>query len=100
MHARVTTMTLDPERLDEAVARLEEEDLPRFSALDGFRGFTLLIERASGKVTGTSYWSTREQMDAAEAEVSGLRRRTAEIGRADAAPEVERFEVAIDTFVR
>lgn len=100
MHARVTTMTLDPERLDEAVARLEEEDLPRFSGLDGFRGFTLLIERAGARVIGTSYWSTREQMDAAESEVSGLRRRTAEIGNAKAEPEVQKFEVAIDTFVR
>jgi len=100
VHARVTTMSLDPTRLDEAVARLEEEDLPRFSSLDGFRGFTLLIERASGQVVGTSYWSTKEQMEASEEGVSGLRQRTAEIGGASGEPEVQRFEVALDTFVR
>lgn len=100
MHARVTTMTLDPDRLDETVARLEEEDLPTFKALDGFRGFTLLIDRASGTVVGTTYWSTKEQMDASEHAVAGTRERAAETGRASGEPRVERFEVALDTSVR
>jgi heme-degrading monooxygenase HmoA len=100
VHARVTRMTLDPGRLDEAVARLEEEDLPGFKSLDGFRGFTLLIDRASGTVVGTTYWSTKEQMDASEEAVKGARERTAETGGASAEPQVERFELALDTFGR
>jgi heme-degrading monooxygenase HmoA len=100
VHARVTTMTLDPERLDEAVARLEEEDLPGFRSLDGFRGFTLLIDRASGTVVATSYWSTKEHMDASEGAMQGPRERAAQTGGASGEPQVERFEVALDTFVR
>jgi hypothetical protein len=93
-------MTLDPDRLDEAVARLEEEDLPSFRSHDGFRGFTLLIDRASGTVVGTSYWSTKEQMDASEEAMKGARERAAQTGGASGEPQVERFEVALDTFVR
>lgn len=100
MHARVTKIQMNPERLDEAVAQVEEQDLPTWKGLDGFRGFTLVVNRASGEVIGTSYWDSREQMDASEDAVSDSRRRAAETGGSDAEPEVERYEVALDTFVR
>ena len=64
MHARVTTLELDPDRLDEAVAQLEEEDLPTFKSIDGFRGFTLLLARKRGRVVAMSYWATLVHMEA------------------------------------
>jgi heme-degrading monooxygenase HmoA len=99
MHARVSTIQLDPARIDETVSEFEEQDLPKFSQLGGFRGFTLLIDRASGKVIGTSYWDSRELMAASEEEGESARQRVAETGKAQSAPAVERFEVALDTFV-
>jgi len=39
-------------------------------------------------------------MDAAEEAVQDSRRRAAETGGATGDPQVERFEVALDTFVR
>ena len=100
MHARVTTIQMDPERIDQAVAQLEEEDLPGWRELDGFRGFTLFLDRTGGKVFGISYWDSKEQMDGSEEAVKESRQRAADTGGASAAPEVERFEVGLDTFVR
>jgi hypothetical protein len=60
----------------------------------------LIVNRASGEVMGTSYWDSREQMDASEEAVSDSRRRAAETGGASDEPKVERYEVALDTFVR
>jgi heme-degrading monooxygenase HmoA len=100
MYARVTTIQMNPERLDEAVAQVEEQDLPTWKSLDGFRGFTLVLNRSTGEVVGISYWDSREQMEASEEAVLDSRRRAAETGGASSEPAVERYEVALDTFVR
>ncbi len=100
MHARVTTIEIDPAKADEAVKQLEEREIPSWRELDGFRGFTLFIDRSTGKGIGTSYWESREQMEATEDAVKDSRRRAVETGGGSGEPRVERFEVAIDTFVR
>ena len=100
MHARMTTIEMDPARVDEAVAQVEEQDLPMWRDIDGFKGFTLLVDRSSGKVVGTSYWATLEQMQASEDAVKDSRQRAADTGGASSPPQVERFEVALDTFVK
>ena len=100
MHARVTTIHMDPARVDEAVAQVEEEDLPTWKNLDGFKGFTLVLDRSSGKVIGTSYWATQEQMQNSEDADVESRQRTADTGGAEEPPQVERFEVALDTYVK
>jgi heme-degrading monooxygenase HmoA len=100
VHARVTTIEMDPARIDEAVAQLEEQDLPTWKDIDGFKGFTLLIDRKSGKVIGTSYWATQEQMQASEDAVADSRQRAADTGGAADPPQVERLEVALDTFLK
>ncbi len=100
MHARMTTIQMDPDRIDQAVSQLEEQDLPTWKELDGFRGFTLFADRSSGKVFGISYWDSKEHMDSAEEVVKDARQRAADAGGASDEPQVERFEVALDTFVR
>ena len=97
MHARATTLQLDPARIDDAVRRLEEEDIPRWKELDGFKGFTLLADRASGRVVGTSFWESAQAMDASEDAVSPSRERAAQAGGASQAPIVQRYEVLVDT---
>jgi heme-degrading monooxygenase HmoA len=100
VHARVTTIEMDPARIDEVVARVEEQDLPDWKVLEGFKGFTLLIDRSSGKVIGTSYWATQEQMQASEDAVADSRQRAADTGGATDPPQVERFEVGLDSFMK
>lgn len=100
MHARLTTMTMEPDKIDAATKQLEERDLPTFKDLDGFRGFTLYADRSSGKVFGISYWDSEEQMTASEEAVKDSRQRAADTGGASGAPEVSRYEVLLDSFVR
>ena len=97
MHARVNTLQLDPSRIDDVVRRLEQEDVPTFQQIDGWKGFTLLVDRQSGKVIGTSFWESEEAMKASEDQVKDSRERAAETGGASGSPSVERFEVAVDT---
>jgi heme-degrading monooxygenase HmoA len=97
MHARVTTIQMDAGRIDDAVSQLESEELPRWKEMDGFKGFTLLVDRESGKIAGTTYWESKEAMDATEEAISASRERAAETGGASAPPAVERYEVAVDT---
>ena len=100
MHPRVNTLQMDPQRIDDAIRQLEEQDIPRFREIDGFRGFTVLGDRSSGKVIATSYWDSEEQMRASEDAVKEARQRAADTGGASEEPQVERYEVALDTFER
>jgi heme-degrading monooxygenase HmoA len=98
MHARHTTIQFDPAKVDEAVSQFEEQDLPGIKEMDGFNGFTLFVDRSSGKAIGISYWESKEHMDATEQAVRDARQRTADTGGATAPPQVEVFEVALDTY--
>jgi heme-degrading monooxygenase HmoA len=96
MHARVSTLQCDPAQIDEMAANLEESDLPEIRQNNGFKGFTLVVDRKSGKCVAISYWSSPEAMAASEEKVKAVRERAAQTGGATAPPEVEHFEVAID----
>jgi heme-degrading monooxygenase HmoA len=93
----VTTLNLQPDRLEDAIRRLEDEEVPRSRELDGFKGFTLLVDRASGKLVGTTFWDSEQAMLDSDAKVAESRARAAEAGGASGEPLVERFEVAVDT---
>ena len=98
MHARVTTIQMDPSRIDDAVQRLRDDDVPQFEQIDGFKGFTLLVDReGEGKAVGISFWESAEAMEASEDQVKDARERAAEAGGATEAPQVDLYEVAIDT---
>ena len=98
MHARVSTLTMDPANIDDVIGQLEREDLDKLKATDGFRGMTLLVDRSSGKGIGTTYWDSEDAMKAAEQIGEETRQRAVDTGGAGE-PQVERFEVALDTFV-
>ena len=99
MHVRTTTLELDPARVDEVIADLEERDVPEFRKLDGFRGFLVLVDRKSGKVTGMSFWQTDDQMKNSEEAVAASRERAVKTGGAQGEPVIERLEVALDVFI-
>ena len=99
MHARVTTVEGDPQRTDEVLGQIESDVLPLLKEQAGFKGFTVHVDRSSGKVVGTSYWESEEAMQASEEAVRGPREEAAQRGGASGAPTVEHFEVAIDTMV-
>ncbi len=99
MHARATTVEGDPGRVDEVLRQVESEVLPLLKEQAGFKGFTVHVDRASGKVVGTSYWESEEAMQASEEAVRGPREEAAHRGGAASGPTVEHFEVVIDTMI-
>jgi heme-degrading monooxygenase HmoA len=96
MHARVTTLDMDPGNVDQVRDQLERDDVPKFQQLDGFKGMTLLTDRQSGKTVALTFWESEGALRESEDAVQDARRRAAETGGAGE-PQVERFEVILDT---
>src|SRR5687768_6331727 len=95
MWARQTRVKADPAKLDQVVEQVRNTVQPALEAADGYKGFTVLIDRESGDLIGTSYFESREAVEASESAVRGPRDQAAEM--AGGAPEVRFFEVVIDT---
>ncbi len=96
MHARVTTLQADPSRVDEMADNLRKDDIPGFEKLDGFKGMTVITDRNSGKTMALTFWESEEAMRSSEDAVKSARERAASTGGSQE-PQVERFEVIIDT---
>jgi heme-degrading monooxygenase HmoA len=95
MDARVTTIEGQPDRVDDVIGQVESDVLPTLQQQDGFKGFTLLVDRSSGKVIGLSYWESTDAQQASEQAIRESRERAAETSGAPGAA-VEVFEVAVD----
>ena len=96
MYARQTRISGDPAKIDEGIQHIRETVLPALEAAPGFKGFTLLVDRETGDCVGTSYFESREDVEASESAVREARDKAAEITASDT-PKVSFFEVAIDT---
>jgi heme-degrading monooxygenase HmoA len=73
---------------------IREHVLPALRQQDGFSGFLVLVERASGKVLGLTLWESEQAMNATEEAAYWLRVFSAEAA-GGMITEVERYEVII-----
>ncbi len=96
MHARTGTFEISPERIDDVARQLETEQLPRYRDQQGYKGFTVLADRESGKVIGISFWDSEADLQASEELGAKARADAAGTGHASAEPVREVFEVVID----
>jgi heme-degrading monooxygenase HmoA len=99
MHARTGRLTVSPERIDEIVGVMKDDQARLFHGQQGYRGFTGLADRASGAVMGISFWETEDDLRAAEEKGREARRRVLESGGGQSEPVVERWEVLFDETV-
>ena len=99
MHARHSTLQVSPDKIDDMLAKLRDEQLPKFKEEEGYKGFTVHADRSSGQVVGISYWESEEAMRASEETANAARSEAAETGGASAEPEVASFEVLLDDMV-
>ena len=95
MHARVSYIQAQADRIDDVVAQVESDVVPTLKGQDGFKGFTVLVDRDSGQVVGISFWESEDAMRASE-EVADQSRREAADTAAAPEPRVHRFEVPVD----
>ncbi len=96
MHARHTTLQVSTDKIDDMLAKLRDEQLPKFKEEEGYKGFTVHADRSSGRVVGISYWESEQAMKASEETANEARSEAAETGGASAEPEVDSFEVLLD----
>ena len=94
MYARVTTLEVPPDRIDEATSHVREQVLPQLSQMQGFKGFIALGNRQSGKVQGVAFWESEEALRATDEAVAGIREGAAAAASGTVAG-VEEFEVSV-----
>ena len=66
MFARVSELTVRPERLQEGYREIEEHVIPALRMQPGFSGGLLLGNPESGKVLAVSLWENELEMDATD----------------------------------
>jgi len=96
MHARIGRITLEPDKADDVTTHVRDNVVPKYEDADGFKGFTLLIDRLGGQAIGISFWENEEAMRASDSLGDQARQGAADAGSgSDQGPQ--HFEVAVDT---
>jgi quinol monooxygenase YgiN len=67
MQARVTTIQLQPGKIDEAIRLYQESVIPAAKQQPGFRSTMLITDRASGKGMAITVWASDAELQASEA---------------------------------
>jgi len=93
MIAKLRTVTVAPEDVEEGVQYLRNRMLPVAREIDGFRGMVGLVDRVTGKAVTVTLWDDEQALEASEA--GGARLRAAG-GAPPSAAVVERFEVIVN----
>ena len=95
MHARVTTLEVPPDRMDDAKRHVQERVLPQLSQMEGFKGFVALGSRQSGKLQGVAFWENEEALRATDEAVVPVRQGAAEASGGTVV-SVEEYEVFVN----
>lgn len=94
MHARVTTVSVQPDKVAETTRIYNESILPAVKAAAGNRGVFLLIDPASGKGLSITMWNSAEEGNTYDTSGS-YREQVAKVAPYfSAPPSLETFEVA------
>lgn len=92
MFARVISARARVDQVDDAV-RIARQQLPDVRGQQGYRGFCVLADRASGKLMTISLWDSAEALHAVETRAVRVREEAAEsIGTT---PPVDIYQVEI-----
>jgi heme-degrading monooxygenase HmoA len=94
MHARVTTLEVPLDRVDDARRYVQEQVLPRLSQMEGFKGFVALDSRQSGKLQGVAFWESEQALRATDEAVVPVREGVAKASSGKVV-SVEEFEVSV-----
>jgi heme-degrading monooxygenase HmoA len=95
MHARSGLLQVSPDQVDAAVAALKKQ-MPHYHEAKGFRGFTAMADRQTGRLLGISFWDTEADRDASEDLGAQARNSIQEVGPGDVEPVRETWEVVLE----
>jgi heme-degrading monooxygenase HmoA len=96
MHARIGRISFSQESADQVTSHVRENVVPKYEEADGFKGFTLLLDRSGGEAIGISFWESEDAMQASDALGDEARQGAAEAG-SGSDQGLQHFEVALDT---
>ena len=96
MHARTGRVSFSPDKADDVVSNIRDTVVSQMQQREGFKGFTLLLDRSKGEGIGISFWESEDAMRATDDLADQVRQGAAEAG-SGRDQGAERFEVAIDT---
>ena len=94
VHARLTLAEVAPENVDRNV-RYGEGLVAQWKQLDGYRGMTYLIDRATGKVAALTFWDSEDALAAAEETMNRLRGQWKQDFTPTTPPNTQHYEVAL-----
>jgi heme-degrading monooxygenase HmoA len=93
MYARSTSLTGDPQRMDDGIRVVRDEIMPAVQGMPGCIGLSMLIDRNSGRCIITTSWDSAESMVATAERVQDMRQRALDtMGGRDMS--VDEWEVA------
>lgn len=93
MFARSTTFKGKPSAVDDGIALVRDEVMPKVLAMPGCIGLSLLADRESGSCITTTSWEDADRMRASQSAVASLRDRAQQIF--GDRPEVREWEIAV-----
>jgi heme-degrading monooxygenase HmoA len=91
--ARVISAQTTADRVDNAV-QIAKQQLPGARSQQGYRGFYVLADRASGKLMTISLWDSRDDLRAVEARAARVREEAAR-STGTAVPPVDIYQVEL-----
>ncbi len=83
MLARVVTIRVRPEQMDECVRIFRERNAPAIAAQPGFDHGHWWVDRASGRATSVTFWTNAAAERASRANIAGLVERMADVLASD-----------------
>ena len=93
MYARSTTITADPQRMDDGIRMVRDEVMPAVQGMPGCVGLSMLVDRTSGRCIVTTSWDSMESMAATTDRTQDMRERVRDtMGGRDMS--VDQWEVA------
>jgi hypothetical protein len=95
MFARVTTNTLKPEKIEDAISSFRKRVEPVAKTMAGFKGSYFLVDHKTGKIVGIAFWDTLADLEASNPTAVQLAGQVTQDASATEMPQIEIFEVAV-----
>jgi hypothetical protein len=93
---RVVTVNGDPNKLDAGIVQIRNHVLPVLKAQKGYRATIASVDRQSGRLSASTIWETKADLDASESKLAGPRAEAAKAaGAGPTDVQVEIFETAV-----
>jgi heme-degrading monooxygenase HmoA len=78
MHVRTSTIEMDPSRIEDGVAVINDKVIPTLKGIDGFRAANFMVDRDAGKLVGITFWDSEDALNASAEAVDPIRNAVAD----------------------